>query len=449
MKSIAIKIWLGFMGFLAITMAGLALCLITWLEPAYEKWFISTTQITIAQEFSDMQVDVVTAATRLENLYRGQILIVSKDQGILYRSDMLPNAQTIMHTLESIPWYEQQNGMQKVLNPRTNITYDLIWQNIGLNHRGTYAFVVVPEQSLSETTRFMLRQFVLIALILIPVGGILALFIARLFSKPIRHIQKVSSKLAEGKLETRAVLKSSDEIGLLSNSINDLASKLQKVEVLRRELFDNMSHDLQTPLSIIQGYAEILQDVSGADETLRGEHTNVILSETAYMKKLVNDMRDYAYLQSEMNKPQYKSFDFSALAESICPIYALTAEKNGVSYHYSIEPNLSIFFDEERMSRVLHNILQNAFNYVNQGGSVSVCMARSEGNRLEIENTVSNSLSAEELEHLFERYYRKQNGSNTGTGLGLAIVKSILDSGGFTYGIINKSKNSVCFYLNF
>jgi hypothetical protein len=101
MKSIAIKIWLGFMGFLAITMAGLAICLVTWLKPAYEKWFISTTQSTITQEFKDMQFDVVTAATRLEDLYRGQILIVSQSKGILYKSDMLPNAETIAARIEA------------------------------------------------------------------------------------------------------------------------------------------------------------------------------------------------------------------------------------------------------------------------------------------------------------------------------------------------------------
>lgn len=451
MGKIAIKIWLGFMAFLCLIFLVLTLCMRTWLEPAYEAWFVSSTQKAICAQFDDMPVDAVTAASRMESIYRGQVVLATEGEGIVYASDMLPNAQTVKRAVEEMGAAAAQNGVYRIVNPRTNIAYDLIWQRIGLHGQPASAFVVVPEQSFHDTARFLFNQFVLIALFLIPVGGLLAFFVAKLFSKPIRHIQQATLALTEGRLDTRVSVRSRDEIGLLSRYINDLAAQLGRVEALRQELIANVSHELRTPLSLIQGYAEILMDVSCGEDNEKGrEHVQIILDEVSRLKVLAGDILDYSQMRTGIVRLDKTAFDFSAVLEEICYRYQVFPGQVHKETVTEIEKDCVIYADEGRMIQVVHNVINNAYNYVSPGGAIGIRLFRQEnGVCLEVENTVARPLDEEELALVFERYYRKKDGRRAGTGLGLAVVKGILDAHSIPFSIFNTKTGggSVCFQM--
>jgi signal transduction histidine kinase len=248
-----------------------------------------------------------------------------------------------------------------------------------------------------------------------------------------------------------------DEIGQLEFAFGAMANKLyeqfenlKKTDQLRRELVSNVSHDLRTPLASMHGYVETLlikNDELGPEQ--RREYLEVARKHTKRLGELIGDLFELSKLDSASIHPEVEAFSLAELLHDIVHEYDLDAQKCNVKLSI-IAPNepAIVYADIGLMQRVLENLIRNALKFTPAGGSISIRLDQKPGAvAVAIEDTGC-GIPEEDLEHVFERFYRAENATQTGTGnsgLGLAIVRRILDLHGSRITVTSRVDEGTCF----
>ena len=181
---------------------------------------------------------------------------------------------------------------------------------IPIRYHGEDAYLILYHsfEELYNVLDMNRRQLVILSVILTAAAAVLAAFLARRFTRPIRVIKRTVDRLAAGELTAVPGLDRRDEIGQLSHSVEELGQALQRVDVLRKEVIANVSHELRSPLALIGGYAEMVRDITWKDDQQRNENLDLIIRETNRMSETVRDIMDYSQFQSgylQLNKGDY------------------------------------------------------------------------------------------------------------------------------------------------
>ena len=189
---------------------------------------------------------------------------------------------------------------------------------------------LTPVNATIETIQ---TQFLIIAVILILIASLLAMYLSRKIATPIIEINDGAKILAKGRYDVAFKGKGYLEIEELSNTLNYAAKELSKVESLRRELIANMSHDLRTPLTMISGYGEVMRDIPGENTA---ENVQIIIDETKRLTNLVNDMLDLSKLQAGAQEINSSSFNITEEIEHIIARYdkLLTNKDFTIQFQY-------------------------------------------------------------------------------------------------------------------
>ncbi|CAM4119671.1 histidine kinase [Bacillus manliponensis] len=247
-------------------------------------------------------------------------------------------------------------------------------------------------------------------------------------TKPLSQMEHVANNMAVGDFSERIVISSDDEIGRLGKAFNKMATALEKEDVQRKEFLANVSHELRTPLSYIKGYSEaIIDGVAKGEQQLK--FTKLVYKEAGRMQRLVHDLLDLAQLEGEHFPLKKQPTVFAQLIEDVLETYEIHFTAKKIILHTELDPDIIVNVDEDRIQQVIHNVLDNAIRYTNEGGTVTVKLIQSEHTcKLQIIDT-GIGIGKEHLEQLGERFYRVDKGRSRqhgGTGLGLAIVKQIV-----------------------
>lgn len=293
------------------------------------------------------------------------------------------------------------------------------------------------------------QQLFLFTIILTIFASTISFFLAQHFIRPIKTIKEAIIRLTNGELYSVPKLKRSDELGTLSESVADLSTELQRVDVLRKEVIANVSHELRSPLALITGYGEMVRDVSGSDERLRKEHMELIISEAHRMSAMVDDIMDFSIMQAGYTQLKNEIWNTYEVVSSV------VAYARGIANQYDITAdfeadctNGNALFDRIKMEQVLRNLINNGINHTPKNERLLIKLTNtSAGTKVAVINP-GKDIPPEQLELIWERYQRVQHqaGHKEGTGIGLAIVKTILTSHAFEYGA--ESKNGVtCFWF--
>ncbi len=268
-------------------------------------------------------------------------------------------------------------------------------------------------------------------------GGLLiglAVLFARRLTRPLRGLTKASEALAAGRLDTRVPGVRIRELDELATAFNRMAERLSSADAQRRQMTADIAHELRTPLSIIRGRLEGLQD--GVYQATP-EHVGGLLHETAMLERLVDDLRLLALAEAGQLPLYRESSDPHALLEGA--VHAFTDQAHTQSIQFQIEapaelPEVDV--DPQRISQVLKNLLSNALRYTPIGGVVTLRAAIDPAAESTLILSVQDSgpgIEPDDLPHLFDRFWRA-NRSRTrgsgGSGLGLAIVKQIVEAHG-------------------
>lgn len=292
--------------------------------------------------------------------------------------------------------------------------------------------ILTPVNATIDTIK---TQFIIIALILIFIAVILAVYLSKKIASPIITINESAKKLAEGTYDIRFNGEGYKEIEELNDTLNYASKELSKVENLRKELIANMSHDLRTPLTMISGYGEVMRDIPGENNT---ENIQVIIEEANRLTNLVNDMLDLSKLQAGVMKLNPERMELTREIKHILHRYDKLLENDHLNIEFIYDDEVSIYADAVKMSQVIYNLMNNAINY------------SKEDKKIEIRQTVANQkvlievvdhgegIEEEQLPYIWERYYKVDKThirSKVGSGIGLSIVKAVLELHKAEYGV--------------
>lgn len=283
-------------------------------------------------------------------------------------------------------------------------------------------------QRQSRLLRDLQSSFLTFAGIIILLSAILSLLLARKMVQPIKKLAAATHQLTTGDLSARIKITSKDELGTLSDDFNQLAFTLEKNEQARRQWMAEISHELRTPIAILRGEIEALQD------EIRPLNQNALVSlhgEAVHLGRLADDL--YQLAMADVGTLTYKkeSLNLSSLLNDVCSSFENIFTAKGIVLTFSQEQQeaLSFFGDDSRLRQLCANLLENAFKYTDQEGQVKVILSCHERMAVIDFQDSAPGVESSELEELLDRFYRSAKHRNDpgGAGLGLNICRNIVE----------------------
>lgn len=253
---------------------------------------------------------------------------------------------------------------------------------------------------------------------------------AELLSRPLLQMQRATRRIAAGQLETRLSIGSRDEIGSLGEAINDLARDLQRYRDTRQEFFANISHELRTPITYLEGYAKVIREKLYTSEEEKDRYLQIIQEEAVRLQRLVNDLFELSKMEEGKISLTLEWIDLKEIVGSAVRKTEWKAKEKGLVLHLTMDKDIPLIQgDGFRMEQILLNMLDNAVRYTEKGEVTVVVRTVHDRVCVGIQDTGS-GIPAEELPLLFERFYRVEKSRSRqhgGTGLGLAIAKKLVE----------------------
>lgn len=334
-----------------------------------------------------------------------------------------------------------------------------MWGSIGKEY---YFLIRSPMESIRESASISNQFLLYMGIAAILFSALLSWYFAKRITDPIEELAALSIKMAN--LDFNAKYKSGgkNEIGMLGGNFNIMSLKLEhaiselktannelqrdiekkeKLENMRTEFLGNVSHELKTPIALIQGYAEGLKEgIADGDEESRDFYCDVIIDEANKMNQMVKNLLTLNQLEFGNDDPTFERFNIVELIRGVIQSLAIMAEQSGVKIHFRHSEALYVWADEFKTEQVIRNYLTNALHYAMYDKVVDVKLQESEGSvRISVFNT-GNPIPEEDLPHLWDKFYKVDKARTReygGNGIGLSIVKAIMDSFHKEFGVKN------------
>ena len=377
------------------------------------------------------------------------------------------NKTDIMYSRENI-------NMRKMVNRNNGFSYILVDSVL---ENGNKLYIRTPIAPIQESAALSNRFIYVLGFAAIILGGIAIIFITERFTKPIEELNDIANEMAKLNFKRKyRINDSEDEIDELGKSINTLSDKLEetinqlkinnselekdieaksKIDEMRKQFISDVSHELKTPIALIQGYAEGLVENVTTDEESRKFYTEVILDEANKMDKLVKRLLELMKLEYEDRKFNDEKFDIVELINSVVKNSKVVLEEQKINVNFQEENPIYVFADDFYIEQVITNYFTNAIKNVEEIDKVkeikiSVKKSKELGKyRVSVFNT-GKKIDEENLNRIWTRFYKVDTArtrSKGGTGIGLALVKAIMTKYNNAYGVKNK-KNGVEFYFD-
>jgi len=250
-------------------------------------------------------------------------------------------------------------------------------------------------------------------------------------TKPVRKIQAGIDEIMKGNFNTRIAYlhggESDNEYDRIIMGLNRMAEELGSVETLRTDFISNVSHEMKTPLAVIQNYAALLQSPELSEE-MRQEYAGAVAEQTHRMSTLITNILKLNKLENQQIYPNVTNYD---LGEQLCECmlaFEQDWETKEIEIETDMEENVRIDADPELLSLVWNNLLSNAVKFTEQGGRVSLTLKRDGENVVVQISDTGCGMSPETGKDIFKKFYQGDTSHATqGNGLGLALVKRVID----------------------
>ena len=244
--------------------------------------------------------------------------------------------------------------------------------------------------------------------------------------RPIEQINEATKKVALGEYDIELETKREDEIGELTNNFNKMTQGLKSTENLQREFINNVSHEIKTPVSSIEGFAKFLKDKDLTDEE-REEYANIIIEEAKRLENLTGKILKLSKLNNQEIITNKQEIEVAEQIRKAISLLEPKWSKKDIKINVSLEEKIFLG-DEDLIFQVWVNIIDNAIKFSNEGGSIDIKVYEKDENiNVEIKDH-GIGMKEEELEKVYDRFYQiDRSHSREGSGLGLAIVKRIVE----------------------
>lgn len=313
-------------------------------------------------------------------------------------------------------------------------------------------FVMASIEDLYQSLDLIRKSIILagVGAVFLALG--LTFILSRKLSSPLIEMEKATRRIATGELDTRISNESKDEIGSLAAAINDLAIELHRYRSNRQEFLANISHELQTPITYLEGYSSALENELYRNEEEKKQYLQIIQQEASRMSTLVKDLFDLSKMEEGKIALVFEEVDLVEVVENAMLKTKMKAQEKGLQLNFTHSHDLpSIEADGLRMEQILINIIENAIRYT-ESGTVKVKLSNNlDTIKVQIEDS-GIGIPQEDIPFLFERFYRVEKSRSRefgGTGLGLAIVKQLVELQGGTISVESQIGKGTCFELKF
>jgi two-component system, OmpR family, sensor histidine kinase VanS len=379
--------------------------------------------------------------------------------------ERIPFVRTLEEQLSNLT--EDEYLFDVVTDPRLSTKFVMLSSRLD---NGDFLILITPLAAINESAAIASRFFLFSGIITIALGGIVAFFFARKFTEPIMVLNYIAQRMSKLDFNTKYPVKSEDEIGQLGNSINSLSDQLDKaiselqeansklkediererrIDEMRKEFISNVSHELKTPIALIQGYAEGLKLNVHEDEENRNFYCDVIMDEADKMNKQVKDLLNLSQIESGYFKLERSDFPIISLVNHVLEKYRPILEENEIKAEVEYHGEPMVNCDKDRVEQVLVNYLNNAINHVDMAKIIKINItSRNDKVRVAVYNSGTN-IPDESLDKLWTSFYKVDKARTRaygGTGLGLSVVRAIQEQHHNAYGVENNS-NGVTFWF--
>lgn len=351
---------------------------------------------------------------------------------------------------------EKQNFHYLYRDEETGNNYIVAANRIYKKGNGEVVLAIAPMRPVNDAFEVSKRLSVIWIIVAVFAAAIFAFVFSGVISKPILNMSAVTKKMRNLDFSQKCSVSGDDEIGMLAQNINDMSQKLdmtirelkeankkltadieyeRMLENQRKEFVAAVSHELKTPLAVIQAYAEGIADgISGENQV---KYLNVILDETRRMDKLIFDMLENSRLEAGAEKLDLKEHDLNVLAEKAALRFEKRLLGTGISFVLDCSDKPEFYrFDLHRLDQVTENFLTNALFHTKPEGRITLRVSNGE---VSVENTGERILESD-LERVWDKFYKADKSrtrAGSGTGLGLSIAKNILNLHNAEYGVLN------------
>ena len=271
-----------------------------------------------------------------------------------------------------------------------------------------------------------------------------------MIEKPVDKILYATHKIASGdfsiKIEHNHEYSSFDEFDVIFDNINTMASELAKNELLKNDFISNVSHEIKTPLSVIQNYAKLLQNEKISAEK-RSEYLNGLIIQTNKLSNLISNILKLNKLENQKIIPEIETFSLSELLEKSALSFESLIEKKQLQLKCDID-NITITSSPTLLEIVFNNLISNAIKFTGDGGKITISL-KNENNYVAIKvKDTGCGISSETGKHIFDKFYQGDTShSSEGNGLGLALVKKVIDTLGGEISVESKLSKGTTFTI--
>ncbi|EAR01274.1 sensor histidine kinase [Maribacter sp. HTCC2170] len=412
--------------------------------------------------FGDLMHDMMAVNRSIE------VYLLDKKGEILYSVvlDHSDGSEAKKVSLAPIQSFIETNGEQHILgdDPR-NPDKQKIFSAAPFDISGKQGFIyiILAGQELQLANDNLIGRFysnlgIGASLLSILFAGLIGFLSIWFLTKNLRLMTGTVRRFREGDLEARIENPKDSDIEVFANTFNEMADtivgnidKMKSVDLLRRELIANVSHDLRTPLAVLKGYIETLQIKNDTlSEREKQEYLQITHDNVDKLSKLINQLFEYSKLEAEQITPVKEPFSITELSHDLIAKFEVLAQKKDIRLRLNNpEENCMVYADVSLVERALQNLIENAIKYTEPKGEVTLSLNHI-NDQIEINITDTGAgIAKNEQPFIFDRY--KQVNKNTkkqGYGLGLAIVKKIMDLHDTTITVLSKPKEGSSFIFN-
>jgi len=327
----------------------------------------------------------------------------------------------------------------------------------------TIVIMSTPVAGLKESVNISNKFLIYVAVIGFFITVIITFLITKMITSPILQLAEISNKMGKLDFTARYMGNRSDEIQTLGQNMNYMSDRLKKaisklqeanevlkedikrkeaIDEMRKDFIANVSHELKTPIALIQGYAEGLNEGLCEDEESRKYYTEVIMDESEKMNKMVKQLLTLSSLESGNSILHKENFNMTSLTEGVLSSISILIGEKNVEVDFDTSKDIFLYADEFKIEEVVTNYISNAIHHVNDNGTIKIDVSEDERNVYFSVYNTGNQIPEKDLPNVWEKFFKVDKAhsrSYGGSGIGLSIVKAIVEAHGGAVKVVNKS----------
>ena len=369
---------------------------------------------------------------------------------------------------------DEKYNIKKMKDIKTGISYELLSSQLD---NGYLLYIRIPLTSIEESVKISNNFLYLMAGFTILISAVIVSFVTRKFADPILELNSIAKKMANLDFSHKyRITDADDEINNLGKSINVMSDKLErtikqlrrtnielekdieeksKIDEMRKSFISDVSHELKTPIALIQGYSEGLLENVNTDEESRKFYAEVILDETNKMDKLVKQLLELMTIEYGKREFNDNKFNVVELEQQIIIKSQVMLQEKEAKMELVSPEEINVIADDFYIEQVISNYVTNALKHVKEVNGENHIKIYNEVNvernkvRIKVFNTGDN-IKEEDMARIWNRFFKadeSRNRDDGGTGIGLSFVKAIMNNYKNEYGVVNK-ENGVEFYFD-